>query len=343
MKVLFPLPKTTGLWFARFLLSSVKSGLSRFGPNSERMPLSLVATIEPIPICSAISSVVVSGRRACVGVTRGSHAYYICHHKWYAPRTFEEQRCRSRYSPVDQLDEIVWQDLCELLRDPAHLTEALQRAQTGDWLPEVLQARQEQHRKAVNALTAQLERLTEAYLAGVFPMEEYRRRREALEQRLAALDQQNRFLQAQISRQMEIFGMCESLATFCQRVQTGLEEATFEQKRQLVELLVDRVVVTMDEVEIRYVIPTSPRSEHIRFCHLHTDYFHPDLIGLHVHQIQLPLLHHGLMNLLAMVSCSISPPCHRAFVQAKRLHNRLNWTAICQQRHHDHNQGLRFA
>jgi hypothetical protein len=38
-----------------------------------------------------------------------------------------------------------------------------------------------------------------------------------------------------------------------------LAEATFEQKRQLVELLIDRVIVTMDEVEIRYVIPTSPR------------------------------------------------------------------------------------
>ncbi|GHO57555.1 hypothetical protein [Ktedonobacter robiniae] len=52
----------------------------------------------------------------------------------------------------------------------------------------------------------------------------------------------------------------------------GLSQATFEQKRQLVELLVDRVVVMMDEVEIRYVIPTSPRNEQVRFCHLLTDY-----------------------------------------------------------------------
>ena len=41
---------------------------------------------------------------------------------------------------------------------------------------------------------------------------------------------------------------------------------------QLVELLIDRVVVTGDEVEIRYAIPTSTRSEHIRFCHLLTHY-----------------------------------------------------------------------
>ena len=60
---------------------------------------------------------------------------------------------------------------------------------------------------------------------------------------------------------------------FRQRVQLGLSQATFEQKRQLLELLVDRVVVTQEEVEIRYVIPTSPKSEKIRFCQLRSDYF----------------------------------------------------------------------
>jgi hypothetical protein len=38
---------------------------------------------------------------------------------------------------------------------------------------------------------------------------------------------------------------------------TELGHATFAQKRTLVELLIDRVVVTNDKVEIRYVIPTS--------------------------------------------------------------------------------------
>jgi site-specific DNA recombinase len=67
--------------------------------------------------------------------------------------------------------------------------------------------------------------------------------------------------------------MVQSIEAFCQRVQQGLTEATFEQKRQLIELLIDRVIVTNEEVEIRYVIPTSPISEHLRFCQLRLDYF----------------------------------------------------------------------
>jgi len=253
-------------------------------------------------------------RGACVGVTRGTHAYYLCHGKWHPIHTHQEERCRSRYIPVGQLDDLVWRDLCQLISDPTHLAQALQRAQAGDWLPQEMQARQEQHHKALAALTAQMERRTFAYLAGVFPMEEYRRRRQELEQRLAALDQQNRLLQAQIHQQMEISGMCEALTAFCQRIQAGLAEATFEQKRQLVELLIDRVIVTMNEVEIRYVIPPSPRSERIRFCHLHTDYFHADLIGLNMHQVQLLLFHQFLVHLLTMDSRSIAPVRDGSFI-----------------------------
>jgi site-specific DNA recombinase len=274
-------------------------------------------TAHPYLLKSLVSCGLCQG--ACFGVTRGKHSYYLCHGKWHPIHTHQEERCRARYIPVGQLDDLVWQDLCHLVSEPANLAQALRRAQGGDWLPQEKQAQREQHRKALATLTAQMERLTEAYLAGVFPLQEYRRRRQELEQRLIALDQQHRLLEAQIHQQMEISGMCQALTTFCQRVEAGLAEATFEQKRQLVELLIDRVIVTMDEVELRYVIPTSPRSEHIRFCHLHTDYFHPNFIRLDMHQVQLPLLHHGLMDLLAVLPRSVSPAGHRAFIQLKRL------------------------
>ena len=52
----------------------------------------------------------------------------------------------------------------------------------------------------------------------------------------------------------------------------GLAQAAFEQRRALVELLIDRVIVTDGEVEIRYVMPTDRASEQVRFCHLRLDY-----------------------------------------------------------------------
>ena len=74
------------------------------------------------------------------------------------------------------------------------------------------------------------------------------------------------------------------------RIQSSLQNASFDQKRQLVELLIDRVIVNDGDVEIRYVIPTTPESEHVRFCHLRSDYFrHPYLLWSHdlevLHQV----------------------------------------------------------
>src|SRR3954454_22620233 len=65
---------------------------------------------------------------------------------------------------------------------------------------------------------------------------------------------------------------------FCRRVREGLEQAESDRKRELLELLVDRVIVTDGDVEIRYVIPTGPDGEREPLCRLRTDY-----LWLHAH------------------------------------------------------------
>ena len=65
--------------------------------------------------------------------------------------------------------------------------------------------------------------------------------------------------------------MADDVEGFCQAIRTGLATATFSQRRQLAELLIDRVVVTDGEVEMRYVLPTSPDGSH-PFCQLRRDH-----------------------------------------------------------------------
>jgi len=212
---------------------------------------------------------------ACIGRTaHGGYPYYVCSRKTHPQRRDPGEKCPSRYFPAAALDELVWQDVCALLRQPGNLTAALRRAQAGEWLPQELQARRQALHQGRVGVERQRERLTEAYLAGVMPLTEYESRRRDLEGRLAGLAKQERELEAQADQQRELAGLAASMASFCQRVQGGLEQATFVQKRELVELLIDRVVVTGEEVEIRYVIPTSPAGEKTRFCHLRLAYFH---------------------------------------------------------------------
>ena len=55
-----------------------------------------------------------------------------------------------------------------------------------------------------------------------------------------------------------------------------LNALDFDQKRALLELLVDRVVAADGAVEIRYVVPTGPDGEREPFCRLRSDYRNDD-------------------------------------------------------------------
>jgi len=213
-------------------------------------------------------------RTGCSGRgSKGNYQYYVCRTKGQAGELQHERTCPGRLFPAQQLDELVWTDLCELLTHPQQVEQALARAQAGAWLPQELQARRENLRRGQASLDRQLERLGDAYLHEVMPLAEYQRRRHGLEQQQQTLASQAKQLEAQVDRQMELARYMAGVQDFCARAQPVLAQATFEQKRHLVELLIDQVIVTGDEVEIRYVIPLTPASELTRFCQLRQDYF----------------------------------------------------------------------
>jgi site-specific DNA recombinase len=214
------------------------------------------------------------------GQLQPRHAYYLCAGKAAAgsggphlPKSLGGH-CPARYIPVCALDDLVWRDLCAVLTHPDSITYALRRSQAGAWLPQELQARRVQLQQGQRQLDHQVQRLGDAYQAGVMPLEEYRQRRVALERQQQALQRRQEQVETQVDQQQALAQVTSSLTGFCERVKGGLARATFDQRRQLVELLIDRVVVTDGDVEIRYVFPTTPASEHIRFSHLRTDYQH---------------------------------------------------------------------
>jgi len=215
-------------------------------------------------------------RLSCtVRQTQAGYRYYLCRGRTDALRAAQGQRCNSRYTPAEQLDELVWGDLCALLTDPAQVAHALGRARGGAWLPQELQARQATLRQALGQLERQRQRLLDAYLAEVVGLAELERKRHELDRRRATLATQQRQLDAIAQQRLELRAVADGIQAFCQTVRAGLATASFAQRRLLVELLIDRVVVTDDKVEIRYVLPTSPDGPHPPFCQLRKDHLHP--------------------------------------------------------------------
>ncbi|MCP4698248.1 MAG: recombinase family protein, partial [Gammaproteobacteria bacterium] len=197
------------------------------------------------------------------------YAYYICrgHQKG------RNQCCDAAYIPSDILDKAVWEDLCLVLNTPELTVHELQRAQSGRHLPQALQAQ----RKSLGAASAQLERqqsrLLDAYLAEIISLDEFERKKQELTQTLEGLNHQLRLLDIQARKQIDAVLLSDNIKKFSERISQTLETLDFDSRRKLVELLIDRVIVYNGKVEIRYVIPASPKSENIFFCHLRKDYF----------------------------------------------------------------------
>lgn len=200
------------------------------------------------------------------------HQYYVCRGRTDALRSAQEQRCTARFIPAKRLDDLVWQDLCSLITSANILRYALERAHGGHWLPQELQAQLQGLNKAAKQLERQQERLLEAYVTDIIQLPEFERKRKELLQKQEALHKQEAQLQAASTQRITLAQVADSIEAFCARIRPTLENASFEQKRQLIELLIDRVIVLDGDVEIRYVIPTQPDGPHIPFCHLRSDY-----------------------------------------------------------------------
>jgi site-specific DNA recombinase len=132
------------------------------------------------------------------------YAYYMCAGKVPGRPEHPEGRCPARYIPAQALDDLVWQDLCDVLTHPDSIAQALERAQAGAWLPQELQARRTQLQQGMEHLARQVERVGDAYQAGAMPLVEYRCRRQALEERLQALERQRQQLEAQVDKHQAV-------------------------------------------------------------------------------------------------------------------------------------------
>jgi site-specific DNA recombinase len=239
-------------------------------------------------------------RLACSGRTlHPGYHYSFCRGRTDALRLALGERCPARYAPARALDDLVWQALCQVLSNPTLILHELERAQMGAWLPQALQARRQTLRDVLAQLERQQARLLDLYLAEVLERGKFERKRKEVTQTYHGLTQQLRQLDAQAQQHVDVASLAQGINAFCRHTQPTLANLTFVQRRQLVELLIDRVIVNDAQVAIRYVVPTGPKGETTPFCHLRLDYLQlePQTVIVHkggVRQGQVTAAQHDM-------------------------------------------------
>ena len=206
-------------------------------------------------------------RSAAKGKTR-TYAYYRCLGT-DAYRFGGERVCTNPQVRTDLLDLTVWREVSGLLAHPERVAEEYQRR---------LQAPTSGTRQAQATLETQIgkvrqgvARLIDSYAEGLLEKHEFEPRITRLRQRIAALEEQRHQLLDEAAVQTELRLIIGRLEDFATQIDTGLEEADWLRKREMIRALVKRVEVTQEQVNVvfrvdSYQEESDPEKKSLQLC-----------------------------------------------------------------------------
>ena len=146
--------------------------------------------------------------------------------------------CNTPTFRVDDVDNTIWGWVRALLEDPENIRTGLQGMQEEtERANQSLYSRLEIIQNRIEESQLQLQKLLDLYLNDDFPREMLQERKARLEETLMNLRKEKVELSSHLHAITVTDEQIEDIEAICAQVRDGLETATFEQKRQLIDLL----------------------------------------------------------------------------------------------------------
>ncbi|MBV8613894.1 MAG: recombinase family protein, partial [Acetobacteraceae bacterium] len=200
------------------------------------------------------------GKAITPGAARGrprDYAYYRCCGN-DAGRFGGQRACWNAQVRTDRLDEAVWREVERVLRDPARITaeyrrrldEARQRGADG---PDFAAAEAQ-----LAKLRRGLGRLIDSYAEGLIERAEFEPRIAGLRQRIGGWQAQLKAMRDEAALHTTLSLVTGRLEDFARRVHDRVAEANWDTRRELIRLLVKRVEIGRDDVNVVFRIDPAP-------------------------------------------------------------------------------------
>jgi site-specific DNA recombinase len=177
--------------------------------------------------------------------------------------TGRETKCPRAYIPADGLEQAVWTHVVDLLQDPAQILAQFERfsCQTATASRDAASA---QLRARIDRLNRADRRLLEAYQAEVISLEELSSQRKALAEQRQLAEQHHENQRHVEERRLKAQEAFADLTAFSERISARLETAGIAERQAILRLVVERIIVHDDTLEIQHVIPlrgSTPGNE----------------------------------------------------------------------------------
>lgn len=170
--------------------------------------------------------------------------------------TARPTRCPRARIPAEELERVVWTHVVALLSEPAQLLAQFDHftAQAGDADAQAQSQAQQLETRRERLLRAE-QRLLDAYQAEVITLDELAERRRLLAEQRYVITQQQAERQQQRQHRLQAQDVLTSVTTFCTRIRERLQDASFEDKQAILQLVIERIIIGEGTLEIRHVIP----------------------------------------------------------------------------------------
>lgn len=185
------------------------------------------------------------------GRTIGGKTYYCCNSKrgYITPAS-----CDSPYVRGDVIETLVWDSVNELLSQPALIVEQIEK-QNQSGRNGYMEGSLETVKQTLEKKSLEVDRLLEAYRIGAIDSQLLKREMDKVKA------EQEKLLQTKqdLEKQLQEVGIQEIDADyverFCRNISVVFDNLSFEDKRQVLREVIDKIVLDGSEISIYGIIP----------------------------------------------------------------------------------------
>jgi len=200
------------------------------------------------------------------GGRMGGHAihdvpYYRCYRKYNPDRVpldpgGKPQPCSCPEVKAEAIEPVVWDAMCQLIKDPDFLIQELHRRNTDNsQTKEILERELQLCQARLKVIPSEQRRLVEGYRKGLYADFMMREDMELIQKEQGELEKRKAELERQLAQRQLTQSQEARIRSLTEKIAAGLDNLDFTGKQELIRLLLEKVVYNGQGVEILTIIP----------------------------------------------------------------------------------------
>ncbi|MEW6735242.1 MAG: hypothetical protein AB1489_28380, partial [Acidobacteriota bacterium] len=166
-------------------------------------------------------------------------------------------------------DEMVWGQTVKLIEQPELiLKEYLTRVEKKQRQKSEFKQLLDKKSKEIKQQEIEKQRLLDLYQSGQIQLSEIEHRLKSIRSKIKKLQDEAALIEKEGKQQLQQLQLIEQFNDFTKRMTFNLSNLSFEEKKNIVRLLVEEVIVNVktEEVTIRQVLPLQTQPEQFSLC-----------------------------------------------------------------------------